>query len=53
MEELVRLVVDNGIGVACVIYLMYFQHTTMTKMLESMNLISERLAKIESKLDEN
>ena len=52
MEELVSLIVDNGIGVACVIYLIYFQSTTMQKMLESLNVISERLTTIEAKIGE-
>ena len=46
-----NLIVNNGIGVVCVAYLIYFQSTTMTRMLSTLNLISERLAKIETKLD--
>ena len=51
VEEIVNLVVNNGIGVACVIYLIYFQHTTMTKMLDSLNEIGMRLTRIEDKVD--
>ena len=51
LEEIVSLFVNNGIGVACVIYLIYFQHTTMTKMLESLNEIGMRLTRIEDKID--
>lgn len=51
MEELVKLLVDNGISVVCVAYLIYFQSTTMTRMLTTLNLISQRLAKIETKLE--
>lgn len=51
MDELVKLVVDNGISVVCVAYLIYFQSTTMTRMLTTLNLISQRLAKIETKLE--
>lgn len=52
MEELVRLIVDNGIGVACVVYLIYFQSTTMTKMLNTLDVISNRLTAIETKIGE-
>lgn len=51
MDALIKLIVDNGISVVCVAYLIYFQSTTMTRMLSTLNLISERLAKIETKLD--
>lgn len=51
MDALIKLMVDNGISVVCVAYLIYFQSTTMTRMLSTLNLISERLAKIETKLD--
>lgn len=51
MDALIKLMVDNGISVVCVAYLIYFQSTTMTRMLSTLNLISERLAKIETKLE--
>lgn len=51
MEEIVNLFVNNGIGVACVIYLIYFQNTTMTKMLDALNSINTRLSVIEEKLE--
>lgn len=52
MEDLVQLVVNNGLGVVCVIYLIYFQNTTMTKMLDTLSGIDKRLAVIEDKLEE-
>lgn len=51
MEGLVKLIVDNGISVICVAYLIYFQCTTMKSMQNVLNTISERLARIETKLD--
>ena len=51
MEGLVKLIVDNGISVICVAYLIYFQCTTMKSMQSVLNTISERLARIETKLD--
>lgn len=51
MEALIKLIVDNGISVVCVAYLIYFQATTMKSMQAGLSLISERLARIETKLD--
>lgn len=53
IEELVNLVTNNGLGIACVIYLIYFQNTTMKEMLSTLNAISERLSAIEIKIDLN
>lgn len=36
MEEIIKLIVDNGIGIVCVGYLIYFQSTTMKKIQENM-----------------
>lgn len=51
MEGLIKLLVDNGISVVCVAYLIYFQATTMKGMQAVLNSISERLARIETKLE--
>lgn len=48
MEQLIKLIVDNGISVVCVAYLIYFQHTTMSKMLDTLSGIKERLIVIEN-----
>jgi hypothetical protein len=52
MDELVHLIVDNGIGVVCVGYLIYFQSTTMKQMLNTLTTISERLTAIETRVGE-
>ena len=48
MEELIKLMVDNGLSVVCVAYLIYFQLTTMKEMLNTLGSINERLTIIES-----
>ena len=48
MEELIKLMVDNGLSVVCVAYLIYFQLTTMKEMLKTLGSINERLTIIES-----
>lgn len=59
MNELINLITNNGIGIVCVAYLIYFQATTMkdiSKTLSDMSrnliLINERLEKIEDKKGE-
>ena len=52
IEDIVKLIVDNGIAVFCVGYLIYFQNNTMTKMLDALNSINARLSVIESKVDD-
>lgn len=52
MEDLVTMAVNNGLGVLCVAYMIYFQNTTMREMLTALNGINERLARIESKVED-
>lgn len=57
MEEikaLIDIIVQNGIGIACVIYMIYFQLTTMkemgitlNKMNTSLELLNERMENLE------
>ena len=51
MEEIIGLISNYGIGVACVVYLIYFQNTTMKSMLDTLNGINTRLSIIEEKLE--
>ena len=48
MDELIKLMVDNGLSVVCVAYLIYFQLTTMKEILKTLGSINERLTIIES-----
>ena len=59
METIIKLIVDNGISVACVGYLMYFQLVTMRDISKTMketvialNGVNERLVDIEKKIGE-
>lgn len=47
MNELITMITNNGLGVVCVAYLIYFQCTTMKEMLNTLNAISNRLTAIE------
>ena len=51
MEDLIQLLTNNGIGIVCVAYLIYFQSTTMKSMESILNAIEQRLCVIEDKLE--
>lgn len=49
MADLINLITQNGIGIVCVAYMIYFQNTTMKQMLNTLNSIDKRLSLIENK----
>ncbi len=51
MVDVINLIMNNGIGVVCVAYLIYFQSTTMKSMLDALNSINSRLSVIEDKIE--
>lgn len=51
MQEVMDLIFNYGVGIACIGYLMYFQSTTMKEMLNALNNINNRLSVIEDKLE--
>ena len=51
MQDLINLITNNGIGIVCVAYLIYFQSTTMTKMIDTLGSIDNRLQKIENRIE--
>lgn len=58
IKSIVDIIVNNGIGVACVIYMIYFQlttmkdmNTTLTTMTTTLQGINERLKDVEEKID--
>lgn len=50
-SEIINFIVQNGIGVVCVGYLIYFQSTTMQKMVDTLDRINGRLSRVEKALD--
>lgn len=48
IEDIIKLIVDNGLSVICVGYLIYFQSTTMKEMLDALATINTRLTTIET-----
>ena len=60
VQNIIDLVINNGLGVVCVIYMIYFQMTTMkemsqtiSKMNTSLELITDRLENIEDHIRDN
>ena len=48
MKELLDYIFQYGVGTLCVVYLIYFQNTTMKEMLNTLSSIDKRLTVIES-----
>lgn len=51
MVDIVNLITNNGIGVICVAYLIYFQNSTMKEILSTLTGINTRLSIIEDRLE--
>ena len=58
MNDLMEMVANYGIGIVCVVYMIYFQNTTMkemtstmVKMTNTLEGVNIRLSLIEDKLD--
>ena len=50
MEEIVNLFANNGIGVACIIYFMWYNNSTMKDLIATLNNMNNRLIIIETEL---
>lgn len=57
MESIINLIVNNGIGVVCVGYMIYFQATTLKAIEENqqktnalLQTMTDRLEKLEEKI---
>lgn len=51
MNDLINLIVNNGIGVVCVAFMIYFINTTLKDNTEVLNKIQQTLVAIEVNLD--
>ena len=52
MGDIIQLIVNNGIGVVCVAYLIYFQSTTMKEMNKNMTEVSTSLRLMNQDIEE-
>lgn len=48
IKEIFDYVVQNGLGVVCVIYMIHFQNTTLKEVVKTLGSINERLTIIET-----
>ena len=51
MEDLIQLIVNYGIGIVCVAYLIYFQNTTMKDMNKTLDNINTNLTILSTKIE--
>ena len=51
MTDLITLITNNGIGVVCVAYLIYFQNTSMKEQTKTLTEISTNLTRINERLE--
>ena len=52
MSDLIQLIVNNGIGVVCVGYMIYFQLTTMKEMNKTLTEVSTSLQLMNQDIEE-
>lgn len=52
MTDLIQLIVNNGIGVVCVAYMIYFQLTTMKEMNNTLTEITTSLKLMNQDIEE-
>lgn len=52
MGDIIQLICNNGIGVVCVGYMIYFQLTTMKEMNKTMNEVSTSLKLMNQDIEE-
>lgn len=50
MENIIKVIADNGISIVCVAYMIYFQLTTMKDVTKTLTKIEENLILINQKL---
>lgn len=52
MQEIVELISNYGIGIACVGYMIYFQNTTMKEMLKTLTSIQLELTSVKDTINQ-
>ena len=52
MEEILNIIANYGIGVACILYFMYFNNTTMKQLIETVNKVNQSLILFNERLEQ-
>lgn len=50
MEEIINYVFQYGVGVACLVYLMYFQNTSMKDLISNQQQLNATLKEVSTNL---
>lgn len=50
VKELIDFIFQYGVGIACLIYLMYFQSTTMKELTKNQQELNETLREVSTNL---
>ena len=50
IKELIDFIFQYGVGIACLIYLMYFQSTTMKELVKNQNDLNATLREVNTNL---
>lgn len=51
MESIIKIIVESGIAVMCVAYMIYFQNTTMRDMNKTLTAMTGTLQSISDRLE--
>lgn len=51
MESIIKLIIESGIAVMCVAYMIYFQNTTMRDMNKTLTAMTATLQSISDRLE--
>lgn len=49
-EDLINIIVNNGVAVACVLYFMHFNSTTLKSLTDTVNKVNESLVLFNERL---
>ena len=52
MEEILNIIANYGIGVACNLYFMYFNNTTMKQLTDTVNKVNQSLILFNERLEQ-
>lgn len=50
MEDIINIIVNNGVAVACVLYFMHFNSTTLKQLTETVNEVNKSLVLFNERL---
>ena len=52
MGEILNIIANYGIGVACILYFMYFNNTTMKQLIDTVNKVNQSLILFNERLEQ-